>query len=129
MTDLEIDNEDYGQAVVYKGTIPDCSVASDAFLYTFELDSAHRFVTGKVTLVSGNTFLMLKNTRFTNHFDFIGDFTRHYGLFQCCGPTAPFLSAGSNGNASSNDSSSGCCAPAPAASSNSNGGGCKTSCC
>lgn len=130
VTGLELDNEDYGQAVIYKGTIPDTSVGgSDAFLYAVELDSAHRFVTGKVTTVSGNTFSMLKNTRFAPHFDFIGDFSRHYGLFQCCGPSAPFLSANTPSSVDAG-SAGGCCAPASTSTaSNNSGGGCKTSCC
>lgn len=126
LTDLEIDNEDYGQAVIYQGSIPDSSVAaSDAFLHTVELDSAHRFVAGKVTPVSGNTFLMLKNTRFVNHFSFVGDFSKHFGIFKCCGPTVPFLSA--SNTASAADGGESCCAPTSTSSGSS--AGCKTSCC
>ena len=34
---------------------------------------------------------MLQQTRFAEHFTFIGDFSRHFGLFQGCGKSSPFL--------------------------------------
>jgi len=40
--------------------------------------------------VCGNTWRMLAGTRFAPHFDFIGDFSRHYGLFAGCGGALPF---------------------------------------
>jgi hypothetical protein len=33
---------------------------------------------------------MLQQTRFAAHFSFIGDFERHYGLFEGCGSSLPF---------------------------------------
>jgi hypothetical protein len=33
---------------------------------------------------------MLQQTRFAPHFSFIGDFERHYGLFEGCGSAIPF---------------------------------------
>jgi hypothetical protein len=33
---------------------------------------------------------MLHQTRFAAHFDFIGTFERHYGLFEGCGSAIPF---------------------------------------
>jgi len=33
---------------------------------------------------------MLQQTRFASHFQFIGDFDRHYGLFEGCGSAIPF---------------------------------------
>lgn len=80
---LESDCEDYGQAVRYKGTI---SHEKD----TFVLDDHHIFETGKIYTVCGNTFMMLHNTRFNDHFDFWGDFSTHYGIFEGCGGSAPF---------------------------------------
>jgi SAM-dependent methyltransferase len=71
---LESACEDYGQAVLYKGTVPE---QRDAF----ELDGHHRIERGKVFPVCGNTWRMLANTRFAPHFDFIGDFGTHYGIF------------------------------------------------
>jgi hypothetical protein len=75
---LENDCEDYGQAVVYRGTVPNCPQG-------FSLDSHHYIETGRVFPVCGNTWRMLQHTRFAEHFDFIGDFSRHYGIFEGCG--------------------------------------------
>jgi hypothetical protein len=33
---------------------------------------------------------MLHETRFAPHFEFIGDFSRHLGLFAGCGSSMPF---------------------------------------
>jgi hypothetical protein len=33
---------------------------------------------------------MLKDSRFAAHFQFIGDFSRHFGLFAGCGGALPF---------------------------------------
>ena len=86
---LEPACEDYGQAVIYKGGIPH---AEDAFT----LDAHHRIEKGRVFPVCGNTWNMLKESRFAPHFDFIGDFARHYGIFEGCGTQMPF---GANENA------------------------------
>lgn len=94
---LETHCEDYGQAVVYKGTI-------DGSEHAFALDSHHMIETGKVFPVCGNTWRMLADTRLAPHFDFIGDFSRHYGIFAGCGTSLPF---GSSANSS-------VCGPAPA---------------
>lgn len=80
---LETACEDYGQAVVYKGTVPN---HPDRFV----LDKHHDIDTGRVFPVCGNTWHMLKGTRFAPHFDFIGDFSRHFGLFPGCGGALPF---------------------------------------
>ena len=80
---LEPACEDYGQAVVYKGTVAE---QPDAF----ELDSHHLIERGKVFPVCGNTWHMLAETRFAAHFDFIGDFSTHYGIFPGCGTSIPF---------------------------------------
>lgn len=80
---LETACEDYGQAVVYRGSIPDCP---DRLV----LDKHHNIQTGKVFPVCGNTWLMLHDTRYRAHFEFIGDFSRHYGLFEGCGSSMPF---------------------------------------
>ncbi|MFU8831520.1 MAG: methyltransferase domain-containing protein [Wenzhouxiangella sp.] len=89
---LEPACEDYGQAVVYKGSIPN---ARDAVV----LDKHHYITTGRVFPVCGNTWRMLAETRFAPHFDFIGDFSRHYGLFEGCGDSMPFDAAGNTGEA------------------------------
>jgi arsenite methyltransferase len=83
LDDLEPMCEDYGQAVIYKSGVEH---AGDVFI----LDKHHAIERGKVFPVCGNTWRMLKETRFTSHFEFIGDFSRHYGLFSGCGTTMPF---------------------------------------
>ena len=80
---LESACEDYGQAVIYKGTLEHAP-------HAFELDSHHKIETGKVFPVCGNTWMMLKDTRFAEHFEFIGNFDTHYGLFPGCGGDTPF---------------------------------------
>ncbi len=92
--DLEPDCEDYGQAVVYRGTMQGSEAA-------FLLDKHHYIEAGKVFPVCGNTWRMLSDTRFNQHFDFIGNFENHYGIFAGCGKEIPF--------ASDSDTSGACC--------------------
>ncbi|MEJ6066256.1 methyltransferase domain-containing protein [Psychrobacter sp. DD43] len=80
---LEDACEDHGQAVIYYGTI-------DQLPHHFNLDKHHTIETGRVFPVCGNTFRMLKESRFAKHFDFIGDDSRHYGIFAGCGDILPF---------------------------------------
>ncbi len=80
---LEPACEDYGQAVVYRGDI----VGHEQ---CFILDKHHRVDAGRVYPVCGNTWRMLQETRLRPHFDFIGDFSRHYGVFAGCGGGLPF---------------------------------------
>lgn len=77
LSSLDFSCEDYGQAVIYKGTIP-------RFESGWSLDNHHFMESGKVFPVCGNTYNMLKETRFENHFEFIGDFSKHYGIFEGC---------------------------------------------
>ena len=88
IAELETACEDYGQAVIYKGTIPECADR-------FALDKHHDLETGRVFPVCGNTWRMLKDTRFSQHFEFIGDFSRHYGIFTGCGTSMPYDSVAS----------------------------------
>lgn len=81
--ELEPACEDYGQAVIYQGTIPHAPLH-------FVLDDHHVIESGKVYPVCGNTWMMLKDTRFAEHFQFIGDFNTHYGIFEGCGGESPF---------------------------------------
>ena len=83
LDDLEPLCEDYGQAVVYKGGL---AHSEDVFV----LDKHHAIERGKVFPVCGNTWKMLKDTRFAEYFDFIGDFSQHYGIFAGCGTTIPY---------------------------------------
>ncbi|MEM6729154.1 MAG: methyltransferase domain-containing protein, partial [Pseudomonadota bacterium] len=87
---LERACEDYGQAVIYKGTIP----RSEA---VFTLDAHHVIEPGRVFPVCGNTWRMLKDTRLAEHFDFIGDFSTHYGIFEGCGTESPFVESEASG--------------------------------
>ena len=80
---LETACEDYGQAVIYRGTVPQHP-------HRFVLDKHHSIDTGRIFPVCGNTWRMLKDTRFAPHFEFIGNFDTHYGLFEGCGEAVPF---------------------------------------
>ncbi|HAH11567.1 MAG TPA: methyltransferase type 11 [Alphaproteobacteria bacterium] len=83
LKDLEPSCEDHGQAVIYEGGI---AGAQDLFV----LDGHHRIEAGRIFPVCGNTFRMLQETRFAPHFRFIGDFSKHYGIFPGCGTNIPF---------------------------------------
>ncbi len=80
---LEPQCEDYGQAVRYKGTVP-------GHERVFELDAHHAIEKGRVFPVCGNSWMMLAETRFAEHFEFVGDFATHYGVFPGCGTAVPF---------------------------------------
>ena len=97
LSNLEPDCEDYGQAVIYLGTI-------DNHPNYWNLDGHHRMWKNKVFTVCGNTWNMLYHSRFRKHFQFIGSFDRHYGIFDGCGKNMPFESG--SGKGSSGDS---CC--------------------
>lgn len=83
LPELEPQCEDYGQAVIYKGTIPHHP-------QVFWLDKHHAIQKGKVFPVCGNTWRMLHDTRFKGHFEFIGHWDTHYGIFEGCGTSLPF---------------------------------------
>ncbi|TAN85945.1 MAG: methyltransferase domain-containing protein [Gallionella sp.] len=95
LKELETACEDYGQAVIYRGAIMDCPCR-------FVLDKHHDIEAGRIFPVCGNTWRMLHETRFREHFEFIGDFNCHYGLFGGCGGGLPFDQKITNGNG-------GCC--------------------
>ena len=57
--------EDFGQAVIYKGTI------GPGYESAWSLDGHHTMETGKVFPVCGNTFHMLYDTRLRKYFDFM----------------------------------------------------------
>lgn len=83
---LEPACEDYGQAVIYRGSI-------DGAPHQLLLDKHHLIETGRIFPVCGNTWRMLKDTRFAEHFEFIGNFNRHYGIFPGCGGALPYSEA------------------------------------
>ena len=89
LPDLEPDCEDYGQAVIYKGTIKNQEKG-------FLLDSHHYFEKGKIEPVCGNSWNMLKATRFKDDFEFVGSFENHFGIFEGCGKTEPYINQGSS---------------------------------
>lgn len=90
---LESDCEDYGQAVKYKGTVSEEKAS-------FDLDDHHNFPAGKVMSVCGNTYKMLHDTRFKDDFEFYGDWSTHYGIFEGCGGAMPFSVGDPNNEAS-----------------------------
>ena len=92
---LESDCEDYGQAVIYRGTVAEQPEV-------FMLDKHHAIEAGRVFPVCGNSWRMLADTRFQSHFDFIGDFSKHFGLFEGCGGGLPF-------DQNTTDNSQSCC--------------------
>jgi arsenite methyltransferase len=85
---LEPECEDYGQAVVYRGT-----VAGHERVLT--LDKHHVIEKGRVFPVCGNSWKMLADTRLAPHFDFVGDFSQHFGVFAGCGGGLPFAQSAS----------------------------------
>ena len=93
---LEPACEDYGQAVIYKGTIPHSP-------HQVLLDKHHLIAAGKVFPVCGNTYRMLHDTRFKDHFEFIGNWETHFGIFEGCGTALPFATT------STDQSDGGCC--------------------
>lgn len=98
IAELEPACEDYGQAVIYRGTIPHYPNA-------LVLDKHHVMETGRAFPVCGNSYRMLRDTRFAPHFDFIGNFERHYGIFPGCGQSLPF----DNRPPESSANGGGCC--------------------
>ena len=98
LPELESHCEDYGQAVVYKGGI---SQTEQHFL----LDKHHFIEKGKMFVVCGNTYRMLKLSRFESHFEFYGSFQTHFGIFKDCGISLPF----DERNLLSNEENNSCC--------------------
>ncbi|MES9858260.1 MAG: methyltransferase domain-containing protein [Sedimenticola sp.] len=80
---LESYCEDYGQAVRYRGGISHHE-------QLLVLDKHHAIEKGRIFPVCGNTYRMLSETRFARYFDFFGDMSTHYGIYQDCGTTLPF---------------------------------------
>jgi len=102
LDELEPACEDYGQAVRYKGTV---AHHADRFV----LDEHHVIEAGKMFPVCGNTYRMLADTRFAEHFEFFGDWANHYGIFEGCGTDMPYSQDVSSDVSSSPTSEGGCC--------------------
>jgi len=96
--ELEDNCEDFGQAVMYKGGI-------EGMQKSFFLDDHHIFEEGKIESVCGNTYRMLNDTRLSEYFNFYGDWSKHYGVFEGCGNN--IFSSETKGKPSSSDE--GCC--------------------
>jgi arsenite methyltransferase len=96
LNELELACEDHGQSVVYRGTVLHHP-------HAFVLDKHHFIETGKQFPVCGNTWRMLHDTRFIDHFDFYGNFDQHFGIFPGCGMGIPF------DNGASSEQKGGCC--------------------
>ncbi|MBY6244063.1 methyltransferase domain-containing protein [Methylosinus sp. Sm6] len=94
---LEPACEDYGQAVNYRGGVPEAP-------HRFTLDSHHVIEKGRLFPVCGNSWRMLKESRFAPYFDFLGDFSSHFGIFPGCGTNVPFT-----GYADQNRDADACC--------------------
>ncbi len=93
---LEPACEDYGQAVIYRGGVEHAETM-------FILDNHHAIEKGRIFPVCGNTWRMLEASRFAPFFEFIGDWSTHYGIFPGCGTSAPF------GEATAKNAVSGAC--------------------
>ncbi|HBQ36537.1 MAG TPA: methyltransferase type 11 [Rhodobacteraceae bacterium] len=95
---LEPAGENYGQTVIYKGSIEEAK-------NSFRLDKYQEFETGKTCAVCGNTYAMLQGSRFAAHFEFSGTRDTHLGLFGNNGETCPFDGAQNSGDVATG----GCC--------------------
>lgn len=80
---LESACEDYGQAVVYKGGIANSE-------QVFVLDNHHILEQGRHFPVCGNTYRILRESRFRDYFEFYGSWDSHFGIFKGCGTVMPF---------------------------------------
>ncbi len=94
---LESACEDYGQAVVYRGGVPESE-------QLFVLDDHHLIEKGRYFPVCGNTYRMLNESRFQRFFEFYGNWDTHFGIFKDCDTLMPF-----NQDVSSESVSGGCC--------------------
>ncbi len=88
ISSLEPACEDYGEAVAYRGSIAESPK-------DMVLDNGHTFPAGKIMPVCGNSYDMLKSTRFARHFDFYGNRNTHFGIFEGCGTNMPFKESNS----------------------------------
>ena len=74
--DFEDISENFGHVACYQGTIPE-------FPHGFTLDEQYCFQTGIPVPVCGNTYKMISESRFGDHFKVTGDFSTHFGPFDC----------------------------------------------
>jgi len=108
--DLEPHCEDYGQAVIYKEKSCCGSGAIDRYPSGWLLDKHHYFEAGKIHPVCGNTYKMLHDTRLKEHFDFVGTWDNHYGIFEGCGSSIPYdTTENTSASGGKGASTGGCC--------------------
>ena len=74
--ELEDICENFGHIAYYNGSI-------DKEPHRYILDDHHEFKTGMPVPVCGNTAKMLSDSRLGAHFKIEGDFSTHYGPFDC----------------------------------------------
>ena len=79
--DFEDICENYGHVAYYLGSILESP-------HEFILDDHHVFQTGIPVPVCGNTAKMLSETHYQPHFRVDGDFSTHYGAFDCSSSAA-----------------------------------------
>lgn len=79
--------EDFGQLATYKGTITECP-------HAFDLDNHHHFETDKPLRICGNSADMLGLSRYSKHFDIVGNKSTHFGLFACGADNATSAESG-----------------------------------
>eukprot|EP00823_Brevimastigomonas_motovehiculus_P006103 TRINITY_DN483_c0_g2_i1.p1 TRINITY_DN483_c0_g2~~TRINITY_DN483_c0_g2_i1.p1 ORF type:complete len:422 (+),score=96.88 TRINITY_DN483_c0_g2_i1:32-1297(+) len=109
LTDMDADEEDYGQVAVYKGTIPDHS-------HTYKLDLNNIFITNKPMLVSANTAAILTKSWLAPFFSVFGEKDTHFGPFPTPSLWSNVVKYGIDNNtspcssSSSSSKSKGCCA-------------------
>lgn len=107
---LEPHCEDYGQAVIYKEKSCCGSGAIDRYPSGWLLDKHHYFEAGKIHPVCGNTYKMLHDTRLKGHFDFVGNWDNHYGIFEGCGSSIPYdTTEDASASGGKGASTGGCC--------------------
>ena len=93
--ELERTREDYGQTVTYLGGVEHHSCQ-------LVLDKHYAFKKGAATPVCGNTYRILKSSRFAENFEFSGDFSEHKGMSLLGDMAIPF-------DKNSQPTTGGCC--------------------
>ena len=88
--DFEDICENFGHVACYQGTIPE-------FPHGFTLDDHYYFQTGTPIPICGNTYKMISKSRFADYFNVTGDFSTHFGPFDC---SAVSVKEGLNSNES-----------------------------
>mgnify|MGYP006393771371 CR=1 FL=1 len=97
--DLEPGCEDYGHKVRYQGTVSD-------FPEDLPFDEATTFGKDQWQAVCGNTYRMLRHSRYRRHFEF-HEGRAHLGPFAGCGSGKPFAAA--CGTPAPSSQRGGCC--------------------